>query len=417
MIALQGWQLALCAGAAGLIWYCGRRVDPTGNRRSAVLYAAYSIVPTVDAWLQGRGISRGTVTVQSRSVGLDYLRGLVVLFVLLAHTPTVAVYGNEWVVTIVHWLVKFAVEAFFILSGWLIGDLVIAHLDEWAHPRALALFLHRRWARTLPIYWLVLALVVLAGWSGATLSTMWSYLIFVQNLWQIHPPYFLVAWSLSIEEWFYFIAALALSVTALWLRPRQALLVSLALLIAVPFAVRCWLSWTTDMSCKDAIPQYVPLRLDAIASGVALVWAWRRWSVVQRYAGLWVGLAVVLTMVYITAVQRWQPDWEHAPWVRISIIPVMSLGIMGLFPFLAAVQRPAPTRMERTIQWISILSYPLYLLHYPVRQTVQGLVGTVGSSLWGDIIVTVIFYAGSFWLALQWHRELEQPMMRLRLRQ
>jgi hypothetical protein len=35
----------------------------------------------------------------------------------------------------------------------------------------------------------------------------------------------------------------------------------------------------------------------------------------------------------------------------------------------------------------------------------------------GDIVVTVGFYVGSFWLALQWHRELEQPMMRLRLRQ
>jgi peptidoglycan/LPS O-acetylase OafA/YrhL len=236
-------------------------------------------------------------------------------------------------------------------------------------------------------------------------------------MWQIHPPYFLVAWSLSIEEWFYFTAAVVLSIAARRMHPKCALLVTLVLLIAVPFVVRSWLSWTTDWSWNDAIRQYVPLRLDAIASGVALVWAWRSWPLVRRYAGLWVGLAIGLVMLYITAVQYWQPVWEHTPWVRITLIPVMSLGIMALFPFLAGIQRPQPSIVERGLQWISILSYPLYLLHYPVRQTVQGLIGAAGSSVWADIVVTVVFYAGSFWVALQWHRELEQPIMRLRFRQ
>jgi peptidoglycan/LPS O-acetylase OafA/YrhL len=94
----------------------------------------------------------------------------------------------------------------------------------------------------------------------------------------------------------------------------------------------------------------------------------------------------------------------------------MSLCIMGLFPFLAGLQRPTPSAVERGLRWISVLSYPLYLLHYPVRQTILGLFGVVGSSLVQDVIVTVLFYAGSFWLASRWHRELEQPMMRLRLR-
>ena len=287
LIASQGWQLALGAAIVVCVWMRGPSADPARNRASALVFGAYSIVPTIDAWLSGRGIRRSAAHEQSRSVGLDYLRGLVVLFVLLAHTPTVAVYGNEWVVTIVHWLVKFAVEAFFVLSGWLIGDLIITDLHTWKEPRAFALFLHRRWARTLPIYWLVLALVVLAGWSGATIQSMQAYVVFVQNIWQIHPPDFLVAWSLCIEEWFYPIAALLLSIIALRQRPERALLLTLILLIGVHY--------------------------------------------------------------------------------------------------------------------------------YPVRQTIRGLFGVVGSSLVQDVIVTVLFYAGSFWLASRWHRELEQPMMRLRL--
>jgi peptidoglycan/LPS O-acetylase OafA/YrhL len=294
--------------------------------------------------------------------------------------------------------------------------LIITDLHTWKEPRALALFLHRRWARTLPIYWIVLALVVLAGWSGATIQSMQAYVVFVQNIWQIHPPYFLVAWSLSIEEWFYLIAAFLLSILALWQRPERALLLTLILLIGVPFALRSWLSLTTDWSWNDAIRQYVPLRLDAIAGGVALVWAWRRWSFVARAARVWVAGAVFLAVSYIVAVQLLQPMWADTPWVRVSIIPVMSLCIMGLFPFLAGLQRPTPSVVERGLRWISVLSYPLYLLHYPVRQTVLGLFGAVGTNMLRDVVVTVLFYAGSFWLAQRWHRELEQPMMRLRLR-
>ena len=416
MIASQSWQLAIGAIVMGIIVYFGHTADPCRTRGWAVLWAAYSIVPTVDAWLCGRGIRRGTAQALSRSVGLDYLRGLVVLFVLLAHTPTLAVYGNEWVVTIVHWLVKFAVEAFFVLSGWLIGDLIVTELATWTQPRALALFLHRRWARTLPIYWLVLALVVLAGWSGATLTTIGTYLVFVQNFWSIHPPYFLVAWSLSIEEWFYMLAAIVLSITAIWVRPQRALLGTLVLLIGVPLVLRSWLSVSTDWSWTDAIRQFVPLRLDAIASGVALVWAWRRWPFVARYKWVWLGGSVVLASGFIAAVQIFQPNWEHTPWVRVSIIPVMSVGILGLFPFLAALQRPQPGSIERWLRWISMLSYPLYLLHYPIRQTVVGLTGVVGANVVIDVLVTVVFYVGSFWLALCWNRELEQPIMRLRQR-
>ena len=416
-LATQASVLLVSALIVAVVWLLGRTADPARSRGWAVVAAAYSIVPTIDAWLCGRGIRRGVTLDHHRSVGLDYLRGLVVLFVLLAHTPTVMEYGNTWVVTLVHWLVKFAVEAFFVLSGWLIGDLVVAALSSWGQPRALWLFLHRRWARTLPLYWLVLAMVALAGWNGATVANLGSYVVFIQNMWQVHPPFFLVAWSLSIEEWFYLIAAVLLSMAAFWLRPQRALAVTLGVLIVVPFVVRTWLSLTTDWSWNDELRQFVPLRLDAIANGMALVWAWRTWPMVSRYAWVWLGGACLMVVAYITAVQFIQPQWEQAPWVRASIIPVMSLGIMALFPFLAGVQQSSKWRIAQALQWLSLLSYPLYLLHYPVRQTVLELAGPVRNNVVIDIVVTIIFFVGSFWLAALWHRELEQPIMRLRQRQ
>lgn len=416
-IAAQGWLSAVGAVGAAIILVFGRTADPARSRGWGLLAAAYSIVPVVDAWLCGKGVRRTPLQELPRALGLDFLRGLLMLLVFLAHTPTIVVYANEWIVAIVHWLGKFAVEAFFVLNGWLIGDLLVKNLATWSQPRALSLFLHRRWARTLPIYWMIIGLVVLAGWSGASMRSIGTYLVFVQNLWSIHPPYFMVAWSLSIEEWFYLTAAIVLSVSSVVLRPQRALLATLVLLIGVPLLLRSWLSLSTDLSWNDVIRQFVPLRLDAIASGVALVWAWRRWQFVARYAWLWLGGAILLASGFIVAVQMFQPSWEQTPWVRVGIIPVMSLSIMGLFPFLASLQRPTPGIIEQALRWISMVSYPLYLLHYPVRQTIVGIMGGVGTSVVSDVLVTIAFCVGSFWLALRWHREFEQPIMVLRQRQ
>jgi peptidoglycan/LPS O-acetylase OafA/YrhL len=416
-MASQAWLLAGLSLVIGVMYVVGKRVDPNRGMVFACLYAGYSLFPLLDAWLCGRGMPRGPQKQLLRYIGLDYLRGVAMFLVLVTHMPTIVAYTPMWFFDTVAWMGKISVDAFFILSGWLIGGLIINEISHWQSTRALGLFLHRRWARTIPIYWYMLVIVALGGWGGATLAGLNEYFVFVQNMWHDHPPYLLVAWSLSIEEWFYLVTALGISLLTRWFAPTRALLVTLILLLVVPTMLRSYVALSTTLSWNDVLRQYVPLRLDVIGTGVAMVWWWRTW--VHTHPMRAVRLAVlstVLSVVYLGLLAWFQPDIERDAWVRVTLIPVTVLALALWYPWLASLTRTQLSWLGRWVQWIAWISYPLYLLHYPWRLTLEGLVGAIGRNTLADVVVTVGYVVGSIWLAGRWHVELEQPIMNLRLR-
>ena len=109
------------------------------------------------------GVNTGTA---SRIHGLDTLRALAVALVVLHHytlfvsdAPT---FG--WVGTM-GWA---GVDLFFALSGYLIGNQIFAALGS-ARGLSLGRFYGRRLLRTLPNFWVVLALYALwPAWRGDT---------------------------------------------------------------------------------------------------------------------------------------------------------------------------------------------------------------------------------------------------------
>ena len=415
--ASQAWLLAGLSMLLATMYVVGKRVDPNRGMGHAVLFAGYSLFPLLDAWLSGRGITRGPQKQILRYIGLDYLRGIAMLMVLFTHMPTVVPYTPAWFFETLAWVGKISVDAFFILSGWLIGGLIINEIPHWKNTRALGLFLHRRWARTIPIYWFMLVLVALGGWGGASIPHMAEYFVFVQNMWHNHPPYLLVSWSLSIEEWFYLLTALGISLMVRWYKPQHALFITLMLLLIVPSVLRSYLAITTQSSWNDVLRQYIPLRIDVIGSGVAMVWWWRTWPKQNTTrATRLVIVSIAMTLVYLGFVVWFRPDIDRDVWIRVSLIPMTVLALALWYPWLSTITRTHLSLLGRLVQWIAWISYPLYLLHYPWRLTIEGLVGAIGRNPVVDVIVTVGYLVGAVWLAGRWHVELEQPIMHLRIR-
>ncbi len=417
---LGGLMSALaCTGILGMamtviallaIWR-GRRLLPDTNRYDAVLRALYSIATVLDAWLTG---THAQIPASSapRRVGLDVIRAFAIMSVLLGHASALYPYYPPALAWLPHWFAYVGVECFFVLSGWLIGGLLIRHLDAWQSPRALAIFLHRRWVRTLPTYWIVLGLVGVVGWGGATLGDFVPYLIFSQNIWQAHPPFLFVAWSLSIEEWFYLFTAVALSGLASWWRPATALRIILVVLITVPLLLRSWMA-LSDVPWEAGVRQLVPLRLDALAMGVVMVW----WWYARPRAVWWLPWGAVMGSIAVVVLFATTYTLLDTPtWWRVLLLPLTTLTVACWLPWLAQLEWPRWPRMTAVIQWLALISYPLYLLHTPWRLTVEGLFGGQGASWWRDGVITSVYLLGSLWLAYRCHLLIERPLMQLRWR-
>lgn len=93
------------------------------------------------------------------------------------------------------------VEWFFVLSGFVLYPQLIKVLNDKKH---LNTFYVRRWVRTLPLYGLALFCASMVT-DNLFDSDFFKYLIFAQKLFPgfVGDDFFPVAWSLSIEEYFY----------------------------------------------------------------------------------------------------------------------------------------------------------------------------------------------------------------------
>lgn len=141
----------------------------------------------------------------NRIYGLDTLRSVAIILVFMSHytlltgLSTFGILGNGGGV---------GVDLFFALSGYLIGHQIFSALATH-EPFSLKIFYCRRFLRTFPNYFFVLALYFLIpGFREKPLTTpLWKFITFTQNF-GFSPSAFSHAWSLCIEEQFYFILPL-----------------------------------------------------------------------------------------------------------------------------------------------------------------------------------------------------------------
>ena len=160
--------------------------------------------------------------VPPRIAALDGLRGIAILLVVGCHyyavVPTPAGSAVNDFLRGAAGLGYSGVDLFFVLSGFLIGGVL---LDHRTSSRLLPAFYARRLARIIPLYLLLLAsFLVGRGIPGLRTTNhgayfisavpTWSYFAFMQNItmtWarDIGPYWLGVTWSLAVEEQFYLV--------------------------------------------------------------------------------------------------------------------------------------------------------------------------------------------------------------------
>lgn len=356
-----------------------------------------------------------------RAHGLDGLRGLAALAVLVlhvwmytqAHDPR-----HDVLVDRVIGEFRTAVLLFFVLSAFLLaGPWVAASRGERSAPH-LGRFALRRVARIVPGYLLALtgALILLHGTGhprDIALSELPRFLLFVPNLDQatrnmLDPP----MWTLHIELSFYLVLPLIGWAIARAARARR-LSGPLALCAALTAVSVAWVALAYARGWQPEVTWTLPTYLGAFACGIgAAVLAHgrrmgRREALALLLAG---GVVVVLNAIWHSG------GGTGAAGVIVGDLPASA----GYAAIVAAIAlRPARLLGLAPLRWLGAISLGVYLWHMPVLYALQ-VHDAMPETFWQAIprvLGPAVGLAIASWLlverpALRWSARVTRPERR-----
>jgi peptidoglycan/LPS O-acetylase OafA/YrhL len=351
----------------------------------------------------------------ARKIGLDYVRAVAILLVLICHSLTIYVSPHS------HIAVPFGVagvEIFFVLSGYLIGGIFLSSVEKNSGVISVHLvgnFWTRRWLRTVPNY--LLFLLIFAIIQREVLSPrILLYLTFSQNLgWSMKGSLFEVSWSLAVEEWFYLLMPLlALIIYQLTRRHRSAMIATTTILFAAPLILRLTLGH--DKRWDDDIRKVVMYRLDAIMWGVILAAIQRYRSslfkTLQRPTVFFAGFFVlIIAAAWTYYMSRLDGDFTNTRGTAF-IFTSFNLACALMIPYCASIAT-VPSITNRLAYFISVWSYSMYLCHVIVFKGIDRAFGVfhfpTGAGYRAAIAWPIIFA-----LSAAIYYSFELPILRLR---
>jgi peptidoglycan/LPS O-acetylase OafA/YrhL len=314
----------------------------------------------------------------------------------------------------------FGVDLFFVLSGFLLSMPFHRAALERKPPPSLKQFWIHRCRRVLPAYWLQLAILAaiffcLGRTDPIAPRILVAHVLLVQNIapWPV-PLLNPVYWSMPVEWDFYIVLPLLAWFIA---RCRWPLALALALVFACAFRVLCY--WSLTGSTLSALIGYgdiqqLPARIDQFFIGVCAAWiAVRRpQSTRTATACLLAGTAAIITMAYVAAPRGDFLVNIDAPYVFFH--HSLTAAAFGLLVLGAA----GPTRIgaqlyaNRPMTFLGVISYSLYLWHYPLLSAMQQLGWMNGAHVAAWIVV--LFAAIPVIVLVSWlsYRYVEKPFLR-----
>ena len=335
---------------------------------------------------------------------LDGVRGLAILAVLLCHLAhfvwfdgvdsslLLGLFGWGWA----------GVDLFFVLSGFLITGILVDNKGSISYFQT---FYWRRTLRIFPLYfglliiaWFLFPLFgirteVFTGSKNAT-PYFFSYLynIYLFLFIQGNPGALGPAWSLCIEEQFYFIWPVMVSILS-----RRALFKTCIGMFMLSFVTRLLflsLGYTSDQSYYFTIT-----RLDGLAVGAAIAllvrrphWAmdWKtKYSVVTKWC--FACLIIAVAGVFLKNGYGWEP-----PMTNLFIFSILSL-LSGSLLLLLLNPEETPSLLQKffsskILRFLGKYSYGIYILHLAVIFIFDPYLNAIGIRLFSRHSLPLAFF-------------------------
>lgn len=355
-----------------------------------------------------------------RLPGLDGLRGIAVLAVIIYHADVSLLVGGF-----------LGVDVFFVLSGFLITTLLINELTE-TNTVDRARFYIRRIRRLMPALFLVLFFSILVSglfvldaayhvrrdlpWA-MTFVLNWSYLFFEQSYFVniSRPPLLQHLWSLSVEEQFYVIWPIMLiglyKVKIGNITPRVKIFIASTVLAIASTA------WMVHLSVANGFPipndpSRVYFGTDTHAMGLlvgcaaAALWQSERLNerlTPDRAAAMnGLGLFSIAGLAYFFLYVSELSEFLYRGGFLVLSILTAILVVVAAHPGLKFGQRLG----NPVLKWFGDRSYGIYLWHWPIFVLMRSGIDIQ----WPDSIAFVVKIAIVLIIADLSYRYIELPI-------
>ena len=360
---------------------------------------------------------------EARSARIESLRALAALSVLGAHAFLYSYVSATITDQYAHRVILEGgfggVDLFFVLSGYLLywpfarssfatGEKV--DLRRYALNRAL---------RILPLYYVVVAVLLVLQHHGGTPGQWWRFGLFAENfssstLYTIDSP----MWSLAVEVQFYVLLPFVALLIARLARGSRGAAIAILIVVAIAsFVLRQVVFWHATPP-NTVLQNSIPTLFSFFAVGMVLAllrveWLekpprWLRGPAASSNAWILCSLA-------LWALVSWRYSYEPAAALASALIVGACVLPLRRGVFVRVTENRALSRL-------GLASYSIYLWHVPIllaitngSLTSSGFTGAVPTTahflklLAAGAVVSCLFALGSY-------RVIEEPALRLRRR-
>ncbi len=320
---------------------------------------------------------------KSRIPELDGIRGIAILSVICYHY--LSMQGVTTPGSITDRLQRLVilggtgVDLFFVLSGFLIGGIL---LDAKNSQNYFKTFYVRRFFRIFPVYYAwITAYVVVAAFGAKRLAALsnsgsapplnfdvYRHYLFLQNFVEgrfhnLAGSWFDHLWSLAVEEQFYLVIPLVV-----WLLSRKALKYFLIVIVIALPLLRILLYKTGALS-PGLIGELMFTRMDVLAFGVLAALFWREESVHTWLENNSRSIYGTLFVFFLgcAVFWKWSPYYNTFPMQAAGFSTLAMFYTALLFAALSIPRGPvAVVTRWGWLRQVGGVSYCMYLIHLVV---------------------------------------------------
>ena len=341
--------------------------------------------------------------IKNRHFGLDAVRAIAIAVVVLSHSFTLLTNAHP---LFNHLQLFDGVDLFFVLSGLLIGQIILD--SDLKKISSIKLFLFRRWLRTLPNYYLFLiiniALIYFGLAPGMLSKASIYYIVFLQNLFKPIDIMFWESWSLVVEEWFYLVLPAIIFIISRIIKSKHVTYLSSVLLLFSYSLISkfVFIHHHPTFNYNLDFRNIAIYRFDTLCFGLLLAYFTTLKLTILKSLK-WAGLLIFF--LYF----MFRSDISNP----ILILYSSAIACSGLIVFF--YNFPTSNLFFRNgVELTSKISYSMYLVHLPLFYVLKpyfinqtGMTAFLGFLTYGSLVYLISFinynYFESYFLKLRDH--------------